>query len=90
VSTDDVVGQLTHLNDKQKQDLKALLKDFTRLFDSALGVYLHKKFHITLIPGARPKHTQPYVLPHIHLVAFKKELDHLVQIGVLSWQGASK
>jgi hypothetical protein len=90
VSTDDVVDQLTHLNDKQKQDLKVLLKDFTKLFDSTLGVYPHKKFHINLVPGARPKNSQPYAIPCIHLAAFKKELDHLVQIGVLSPQGASE
>jgi hypothetical protein len=90
VSTDGVVDRLTHLNDKQKQDLKVLLKDFTKLFDGTLGVYLHKKFHINLVPGARPKHHQPYAIPCIHLAAFKKELDRLVQIGVLSPQGASK
>jgi hypothetical protein len=78
VSMDDVVDQLTHLNDKQRQDLKVLLKDFTKLFDSTLGVYPHKKFHIDLVPSARPKHRQPYAIPCIHLVAFKKELDHLV------------
>jgi hypothetical protein len=82
VSTDDVVDQLTHLNDKQKQDLKGLLKDFTRLFDGTLGVYPHKKFHINLVPGARPKHSRPYAIPCIHLAAFKKKLDRLVQIGV--------
>jgi hypothetical protein len=90
VSTDDVVDQLTHLNDKQKQDLKVLLKDFTKLFDGTLGVYLHKKFHIDLVSDAQPKHSQPYAIPCIHLAAFKKELDRLVQIGVLSPQGASK
>ncbi len=87
---DDVVDQLTHLNEKQKQDLKVLLKDFTMLFNNTLGVYLHKKFHIDLVPGAGPKHSWPYGIPHIHFVAFKKELDCLVQIGVLSLQGASK
>jgi hypothetical protein len=51
VSMDDVVNQLTHLNDKQKQDLKVLLKDFTKLYDGTLGVYPHKKFHIDLVPG---------------------------------------
>jgi hypothetical protein len=57
VSTDYVVDQLTHLNDKQKQDLKVLLKDFTKLFDGTLGVYPHKKFHANLVPGAQPKHS---------------------------------
>jgi hypothetical protein len=90
VSTDDVVNQLTHLNDKQKQDLNVLLKDFTKLFDGTIGVYPHKRFHINLVPGARPKHSQHYAIPLIHLVTFKKELGRLVQIGVLSPQGASK
>ncbi len=88
VSTNDVVDQLTHLNDKQKQDLMVLLKDFTRLFDATLGVCFHERFHINLVPGAQPKHSQAYAIPCIHLVAFKKELDRLVQIGVLSPQGA--
>jgi hypothetical protein len=89
-SMDDVVDQLTHLNEKQKQDLKVLLKDFTKLFKGTLGVYPHKKFHIDLVPGARPKHSQPYAIPHINLAAFKKELDRLVRLGVPSPQGASK
>ncbi len=72
VSADDVVNQLTHQNNEQNQDLKVLFKDNTRLFDSTLGVYLHKKFHINLIPGAKPKHSQPYAIHCIHLAAFKK------------------
>jgi hypothetical protein len=55
VSTDDLVDQLTHLDHKQKLDLKVLLKDFTKLFDGTLGVHPHKKVHINLVPGARPK-----------------------------------
>jgi hypothetical protein len=90
VFTDDVFTKLTHLNDKQKQDLKVLLKDFTKLFDGSLEVYQHQKFCIDLVPAAQPKHSQPYAIPHIHLAVFKKELGCLVQIRVLSLQGASK
>jgi hypothetical protein len=36
LSTDDVVDQLTYLNNKQKQDFKVLFKDFTRLFDDTM------------------------------------------------------
>jgi hypothetical protein len=79
VSTDDVVDQLTHLNKKQKQDLKLLLKDFTKLFNGTLlGVYPCKKINIALVPGAQPKHSRPYSIPPIHLAAFRKELDRLV------------
>ena len=40
--------------------------------------------------GAVPKHPRPYPAPVIHLDVFKKELLHLVEIGVLSPQGASE
>jgi hypothetical protein len=39
---------------------------------------------------AVPKHLRPYAIPVIHLEAFKRELIHLVKIGVLSPQGASE
>ena len=90
VSTDDVADQLTHLTADQRHDLKILFRDFTKLFDGTLGMYPHRKFHIDLIPGAKPKHSRPYAIPRIHLAAFKKELDRLVGIKVLSSTGASK
>jgi hypothetical protein len=67
-----------------------VLIDHTNLFVGTLGVYPHRKFHFDLIPGAVPKHFRPYAIPVIHLEAFKKELIHLVKIGVLSPQGASE
>jgi hypothetical protein len=67
-----------------------VLKKHTKLFDGTLGVYPHRTFHIDLVPGATPKHSRPYPVPVIHLQAFKKELLHLIKIGVLSPQGASE
>ncbi len=90
VSTDEVVDQLNHLTTDQKHDLKVLFKDFTKLFNGTLGVYPHRKFHINFIPGAKPKHSQSYAIPRIHLASFKKELDCLVKIKVLSPACASK
>jgi len=90
VSTDELADQLNHLTTEQKHDLKILFRDFTKLFYSTLGVYPHRKFHIDLIPGAKPKHSQPYAIPRIYLAAFKKELDCLVKIKVLSPTGASE
>jgi len=89
-STDELANQLNHLTTEQKHDLKILFRDFTKLFYSTLGVYPHRKFHIDLIPGAKPKHSQPYAIPRIYLAAFKKELDCLVKIKVLSPTGASE
>ncbi len=64
--------------------------EHTKLFDGTLGVYPHRKFHIDLVPGAIAKHSRPYPVPVIHLSAFKKELFHLKEKGILSMQGASK
>ncbi len=90
VLVDDVIHQLDHLNTQQKNDLKRELNEHTKLFDGTLGVYPHRKFHIDLVPEAVPKHFRPYAIPVVHLEAFKKELIHLVKIGVLSPQGASE
>jgi hypothetical protein len=89
VSIDQVVKEQSHLNAEQQKDLKELLNKYKKLFDGTLGVYPHKKFHIEIEPDAKPKHSRPYAVPHIHLETFKKELQHLVKIGVLSCQGTS-
>ncbi len=66
------------------------VKYSTGTIDGTLGVSPHRKLHIDLVLGAVPKHFGPYAIPVIHLEAFKKELIHLVKIGVLSPQVASE
>jgi hypothetical protein len=90
VLVNDVIDQLTHLNAQQKFDIRQVLNKHTKLFDGTLGVYPHRTFHIDLVPGLIPKHFRPYPIQVIHLQAFKKELLHLVEIGVLSPQGATE
>jgi hypothetical protein len=90
VEVDEVINQLNHLSLEQKEDLRKVLKEHTKLFIRKLGVYPHRKFHIDLVPGAKAKHARPYPVPVIHLSALKKELLHLVKIGFVSPQGTSK
>jgi hypothetical protein len=90
VSIEDVVKECMHLSEEQRADLQVVLSKFQKLFSGKLGVFPHQKFHIALEPGARPKHVRPYAIPRIHLAAFKKELEHLVQLGVLSPTGVSE
>ncbi len=90
VEVDEVINQLNRLNTEQKEDLRMVLMEHTKLFDGTLGVYPHRKFHIDLVPGAIAKHARPYPVTVIHLSAFKHELLHLVKIGILLPQGASE
>ena len=86
----DVVDQLSHLNMHQKADLLQVLQKHQKMFDGTLGVYPHKKFHIDIDPDAKPVHARAYPVPRVHLRTFKKELDHLVELGVLAPQGSSE
>ena len=67
-----------------------VLRDKSKMFDGTFGVYPHKKVHINIDPDAKPVHARPYPVPRIHLNTFKKELDHLVEIGVLLPQQESE
>ncbi len=60
------------------------------MFDGTPGVYPHKKVHIDIDPNTKPVHSRPYPVPQIHLKTFKKELNHLVEIGVLAAQQESE
>ena len=66
------------------------MSKYTKLFDDTLGVYPHKKFHIEITDDVVPTRSRPYAVPQVHLTTFKKELEHLVAIGVLSKAGTSK
>jgi hypothetical protein len=46
VLVDDAIDQLDHLNAQQKNDLKQVLNEHTKLIDGTQGVYPHRKFHI--------------------------------------------
>ena len=89
VDIEEVIQGQMHLNDEQKQDLRELLNEHTKLFDGTLGVYPHKEVHIELEPDATPVHARAYPVPKIHEAAYKKELFHLVKLGVLAYQGPS-
>ncbi len=62
VNVDNIVEQLTHHSELQRDDICTVLKKFTKHFDGTLGVYPHRKFHIDVMPGAKPKHVWPYTI----------------------------
>ncbi len=86
----EVVKRLTHLNAHQKADLLWVLQVNDKMFDGTLRVYPRKKVHIDIDPNAKPVHSTPYPVPRIYLKTFKKELNHLVEIGILAAQEESE
>ena len=86
----DVVSKLTHLDQSQRDDLLIVLTRHVKIFDGTLGVYPHKRFHIEIDKDAKPVYARHYPIPRIHLSTFKKELDHLVKLGVLVHQQESE
>ena len=84
VDIDEVVYErCTHLSPDQQRTLHQVLSRHTKLFDGSLGEYPGEPMHIDLVEGATPVYRRPYPIPVVHLATFKKELDHLVEIGVL-------
>lgn len=79
-----------HLTQEQRDQLQKVLEEFPTLFNGELGRYPHTKVHLELEPDAKPVHQRPYSVPHRDQEVFKKELDRLVQIGVLSPIGATE
>ena len=81
---DQEVAQMTHLNPEQQVLLLALLKKHEPLFDGQLGEWKGKPVEIPLKDDAIPYHARAFPVPHIHEKTFKKDLDRLVSIGVLT------
>ena len=74
----------------QKDDIKSLINKHDTLFDGKLRVYPHKKVHLDLKEGARPVHVRSYPVPRVYKPVFKKELDHLIEEGILLPQSSSE
>ena len=85
VDIDEVIEEnCSHLTPEQQLELRNLLKQHDKLFDGSLGKYPGEPMHIEIEPGAQPVYRRPYPVPHVHLETFRKELDHLVSLEVLS------
>ena len=79
----DVVQQQSYLFASQKKDRLELLTNHSKIFSGKLVSYPYKKFHINIDPEATPVHVCAYPVPRIHLETFHRELNHLVELGVL-------
>jgi len=85
-----VALQQNHLTQQQCQELASVLQQYPNLFSSELGLCPHHKIHLDLVDGAQPIHLHAYSVPHVQVPLFKKELERLCSIGVLTCCGASE
>jgi hypothetical protein len=77
-----------HLKVDQQKQLLQLLGNYESLFDGTLGDWKTKPVSFQLKEGVRPYHSQAFPVTMIHKETLIKEVDRLVQLGVLEWQPA--
>jgi len=84
--TDEVANMQKHLSPAQREELKVLLRKFTRLFSGKLGSYPHRKMHLDVSKEDRKRlrYQKPYPVPQVHSDLFYTELKRLVSLGVLT------
>ena len=78
-----VVDGAMHLNKREKTLLFELLQKYTEVFDGTLGAWKTDPVDFEMVDGATPHSQRYYPVPHLYKETFKKELDRLVNLGVL-------
>jgi hypothetical protein len=79
-----VVAKATQLNKRQQLSLLRLLRKYEALFDGTLGKWNTDPVNIELREDLIPVSSRYYPVPKINKETFRKELLHLVDIGVLT------
>ena len=90
IDTDELAQAQKQLTPQQRTELAHLFRKFPQLFDGELRTYPHRQYYLDLQDGAKLVHSRPYGVLFMQRDAFKRELDHLVKIGVLERSGASQ
>ena len=78
-----ITENLKYLNREKQKKLLKLLKRYEDLFDGTLGTWQGNPYHVELKPGMRPYHAKPFPIPKAYEQTLRKEVDRLIQLGVL-------
>jgi len=85
-----IVEKCDHLDAEQKDSLLQTLTKFEHLFDGSLGDWNTPPVHLELKEDAKPYHGRAFPVPRIHRETLKKEVDRMVKLGILKWEGESE
>ena len=78
-----IVNECEHLSIEQRNDLFMLLNKYKSLFDRTLGEWDTHPVSLEIKPWERPFYGKAYSIPHVHEQTLKKEVQRLIEIGVL-------
>ena len=70
----EIVAGATHLNEKQRRNLLALLVKYKDIFDGTLGEWNTAPVKFELKEGETPHSQRHYPVPHLYKETFHKEL----------------
>jgi len=80
---DEVVRNIPHLTEDQKNQVRSMLYRYESLFEGKLGLWDTPPITLELEKGAVPFHARAYPIPHIHEATVRKEVERLCKEGVL-------
>ena len=72
-----------HLLASQQEELKHLLSEKHQAVEGVIGNLALDPYEIPLKPDAKPVALRAYPIPQVHLAATKREVQRLVDVGVL-------
>ena len=85
-----VSDKCNHLDSSQQAKLLALLEKNDELFDDTLGDFQTNPVRFDLQLGAEPYNGRSFSAPRSCMSVFKKEVERLVDIGMLKQQSLSE
>ena len=79
----EIISQQKHLGSSEKNELLTTLQHHKELFNGELGTFKPYEIELEMKPDASPKASQDYPVPIMHLLAYKKRLEEMINLGVL-------
>ena len=79
----ELADSCVHLTPEQRDDLAELFSKFETLFDGELRKFTDEQIHLDVDPTVPSKRSRPHTVPFSQRELFRRELERLVEIGVL-------